>query len=116
MGNVDTVKKVEDRLAYHVFCMKEPDYVMKLMTTYGKLEPTYKRTHKKFKRSGIMETKEFMYTEVVANNFLHQHQVYDNNKWRHAPISIEKTWATNYWTDRCFVWYLAVSEVNANYA
>ena len=35
---------------------------------------------------------------------------------RHAPISIGKTWATKYWPDRCFAWYLSVSEVNANYS
>ena len=49
--------------------MKEPDYVMKLMTTYGTLEPTDNRTQIKFKRGGVMETKEFIYTEVVANHF-----------------------------------------------
>ena len=31
-GNVDAVKLVEDGVAYHVFCMKHPDYVIKLMT------------------------------------------------------------------------------------
>ena len=55
--NVDTVKQVEYGVAYHVFCMKDPDYVMKLMTAYGTLDPTDMRTRKKFKRGGIMETK-----------------------------------------------------------
>ena len=59
--NVDAVKQVEYGVAYCVFCMKDPDYVMKLMTTNGTLEPTDKRTWRKFKRSGIMETKKFMY-------------------------------------------------------
>ena len=54
MGNVDSVKQVEDGLAYHVCCMKDADYVMKLMTTYGKLELTNKRTRSKFKHSGVM--------------------------------------------------------------
>ena len=62
-----------------------------------------------------METKEFMYTEVVANNSLYQHQVDDNNNRRHAHISIERTWDTKYWPDNCFAWYLAISEVNTNY-
>ena len=66
VGNVDAVKKVEYGVDYHVFFMKDPDYIMKLMTTYGKLEPTDKRTRRKFKRGGVMYTKEFMYTEVVA--------------------------------------------------
>ena len=42
---------------------------MKLMTTYVTVEPTDKRTRDKFKSSGVMETKYFMYTEVVANHF-----------------------------------------------
>ena len=62
VGNVDAVNQVEYGVAYHVFCMKEPDYVMKLMTIYGTLEPTDKRTRKKFKCGGVMDTKEFMYT------------------------------------------------------
>ena len=52
VGNVDAAKQVEDGVAYHVFHTKEPDYVMKLMTTYGTLEPTDKRTLRKFKRGG----------------------------------------------------------------
>ena len=116
VGNVDAVKQVEDGVAYHVFFMKDPDHVMKIMSRCGTLDPTDKRTQRKFKRGGIMETKEFMYTEVVANHFLYRHQVDDNNNRRHAPTSIERTWATKYWPDRCFAWYLAVSEVNATYA
>ena len=116
VGNVDAAKKVVDRVAYCIFCMKEPYCVMKLMSTYGTLDPTDKRTRRKFKRGGIMEKKEFMYTEVVANNFLYRHQVDDNNNRRHSPIYIEKNWATKYWPDSCFAWYLAVSEVNVNYA
>ena len=113
--NVDAVKQVEDGVAYHVFFMKEPDYVMKLMTTYGELYPTDKRTQRKFKCSGVMNTKELMYTEVVANMFFIDIKLMKKNR-RHAPISIERTWATKYWPARFFAWYLAVSEVNANYA
>ena len=45
--NVDTVKQVEDGVAYHVFFMKEPYYVMNLMAAYGTLDLTDKRTQKK---------------------------------------------------------------------
>ena len=115
VGNVDAVKQVEYGLAYHVFCTKDPDYVIKLITAYRTLEPTDKRTRRKLKHGDVMEKRQFMYTEVVANYFLYQHQIDDNNNRGHAPISIEKTWATKYWPDRCFAWYLAVSEVNENY-
>ena len=60
MGNVDAVKQVEYGVAYNVFFTKNPDYVIKLVTTYGTLEPMNKRTQRKFKRGGVMETKEFM--------------------------------------------------------
>ena len=49
--------------------MKEPNYVMKLMTPYGTLEPTDKRASRKFKHVGVMGRKEFLYKYVVANNF-----------------------------------------------
>ena len=65
----DSVNQVEDGVAYHVFCMKEPYYVLKLMTTYGTLEPMDKRTRSKFKCSGFMDTKYFMYMEVVEDHF-----------------------------------------------
>ena len=96
VGNFDAVKQVEDDVAYHIFCMKDTDYLMKLMTTYGTLDPTDMRTQRKFKRGGVMETKEFMYTEVVENIFLYRHKVDDNNNTRHVTISIEKTWANKY--------------------
>ena len=35
VGNVDAVKQVEDGVVYHIFFMKDPDYIIKLMTTYG---------------------------------------------------------------------------------
>ena len=56
-------------MVYHVFFMKDTDYVMKLMTIYVTLEPTDKRTRSKFKRGGVIETNVFMYTEVVAKYF-----------------------------------------------
>ena len=115
MRNVDEVKQVEDGVAYHVFFKKNKDYVMKLMTTYGTLEPTNKRTRGTFKCSGATETKDFMHAEVVKSHFLYQNQVGDNNNRRQTPIYIEKTWATKYWPDCCFAWYLAVSQVNAKY-
>ena len=54
VGNFDSDKQVEYGVAYHVFFMQELDYVMKLMTTYGTLEPTDKSTQIKFKRGDVM--------------------------------------------------------------
>ena len=35
VGEVDVATGTLNDTKYHVFCMKEPDYVMKLMSTYG---------------------------------------------------------------------------------
>ena len=70
VGSVDAINNVEGGLDYRVFFMKDPYYVMNIMTTYGILETTDNRTRGKFKRSGVMETKQFVYTEVVANIYL----------------------------------------------
>ena len=83
-------------MSYRIFFMKYPDYIMKLMNKYGTLDPTDKMTRRKFNCGGVMETKEIMYTELVASIFLYRHQVDDNKNRRHAPISIEITWATKY--------------------
>ena len=44
VSNVDALNQVEDGVAYHISCIKEPDYVMKLITKYGTLEPMDKGT------------------------------------------------------------------------
>ena len=59
------------------------------MTTYVAVELTDKRTRGKFKCSGFMETKYFMYTEVVANHFLYQHQVDEKKGGIHKNTLIE---------------------------
>ena len=47
------MKQLEDWVAYHVFGTKDTDYAMKLINTYGTLEPTDKRTRRKFNHGGV---------------------------------------------------------------
>ena len=54
----------------------------------------------------------FNYRQPFGLHFCYRHQVDDHNIRRHAPILIEKTWATKFWPDRNFAWYLSVTEVN----
>ena len=35
MGDTDSLHGILDGVSYDIFCMKEPDYVMKIMATYG---------------------------------------------------------------------------------
>jgi hypothetical protein len=74
------------------------------------------KTKRVYKKNGETVTKTFNYIEPISNHFKYRHQIDDHNNRRHSPISIEKTWATKFWPDRNFAWFLAVTEVNTNLA
>ena len=112
VGDVDSWKGNLQGVPFHVYCMKEPDYVMSLMSTYGTNERTGKLTSRKWKENGVVKTKTFSYPEVVANHFLYRHSIDDHNSKRHSPISLEVTWATSWWPNRVFAFLLAVTEIN----
>ena len=106
--------RTEDNKLFKIFCMKEPYYVMKIMVswmTFDELEGA--RTGRYFiDSSGTKETKHFTYRQPFGIHFRYGHQVDDHNNWRHVPISLERKWATKFWPDRNFSWYLSESEVN----
>ena len=73
--------------------MKEADYVMSLMSTYGTLEPIGKVSM----REGVTmnkATKQVTYTEVTHNHYKFWHAVDNHNAQRHSPNSLEVAWAT----------------------
>ena len=98
--------------------MKEPDYVMKLMRTYGtnelQADHSTKRIYKDSEKKPV--TTNFCYPEVVSNHFKFRHAVDDHTAKRHAPISLEYVWATKYWPHCLFSVLLTISEVNTNLA
>jgi hypothetical protein len=97
--------------------MKEPDYVMLMMATYGNLEEvaegTAKRTHQ---QGGRETTTNFRYTTPFYNHFKYRHQVDDHNAKRHAPISVEDCLGARRWDVRQFSFLLALTEVNVKLA
>ena len=102
-----------DSVPFHVLAMKEPDYVMSLMSTYGtNRRDGYKETRRDWKENGATKNKSFVYPEVVHNHFKHRHAVDDHNARRHSPISIEVIWATKRWPNRVFAFLLSITEVN----
>ena len=116
IGEVETMKGKIDDIPYNIFCLKEPEYYMKMMSTYGAGMEDYtfrknKRTYKK--EDGSWVTAFFHYTEVFANHFRFRHAVDDHNNLRHKLPSIEETWVTCHWMNRVFAFLLAISEVNA---
>ena len=102
-GYVDVVQGSIRGKRYHIMDIKEPDYVMLMSTTYGTLEHLEgSDTHWRYKGvGGELVTKKLKYREFFGNHFNYRHQVDDNNNQCHSPISVDRTWAKNYWTNRC---------------
>ncbi len=115
IGDVDALKGTLDGVPYNIMCMKDVDYTMKLMSTYGSTLPTEAASNR-FRSyedaNGNKATKEFKYTECFDNHFRYRHAVDDHNNLRHSDISLEETWMTHRWENRVFAFILAITEVN----
>lgn len=112
VGDVDALKGELESVRFHVFAMKEEDYVMMLMSTYG----TCNRVGEdKARTVGSHRIRiHFKYPEVVHNHYKYRDAVDSHNARRQSPIAIEETWQTSRWANRVFAFLLAISEVNAN--
>ena len=99
-----------DGTPYTVFAMKEHDYVMKIMSTYGRLvAPNHQpETFRTVYNAHVS----FRYTEPFANHYFARHCVDDHNNLRQGTISLEETWRTHRWELRVFAFILGVIEVN----
>ena len=118
VGQTNSLPGTLDGKKFKVFCMKEEDYVMKLMATYGALQSVDEGATQRSvtRQSGIRENVSFKYTEPFFNHFKFRHQVDDHNNNRHSPISLEESINTKDWKIRVFTFILAVVEVNSRLA
>ena len=118
VGDTESLPGTLDGVPFHVFAMKEPDYTMKIMSTYGTNERNENhRTRRVYKdENNKLVSTSFNYPEVISNHFKFRHAVDDHNGRRHSPICLEHVWATKYWPHRPFSFLLAVTEVNVNLA
>ena len=110
VGESDALPEELEGVLFHVFAMKEPDYVMMLMSMYSKLD-TYsqKVTLCSWKESdGTIKKKTFKYPEVVDNHFLYHHSVDYHNLRPHSPMSFEEVWGTKRWANRIFAFLVNV--------
>ena len=102
-----------DDIPFHVYAMKEPDYVMSLMLSYGTNDRLNgKETQQDWKDGATNMSKRLKYPEVVHNHFQYCHAVDDHNAKWHSLISIEVVWATKQWPNRVFSFLLLITEVN----
>lgn len=121
VGHSDAWPGEQDGVRFHLFCMKEPDYVMSLMSTYGTTsakaeQPETKRHYKNAHGADVSTT--FRYPEVVGNHYSYRGCVDDHNNKRQdggskQGLAIETTWVTRRWPIRVFSFILGISEVNA---
>ena len=114
IGEVDCLKGVLDEEPYNIFCMKESEYVMKLMATYGCLtEARYDPGEALEDRvNNQVEQISFKYCQPFKDHFQYRHMVDDHNHLRHSNPSLEDTWSTHRWANRVFAFLIAVTEVN----
>lgn len=114
VGEVDVLPGKLDGVPFSIHCMKEPDYVMSIMTSYGTTEEIAEGTTQRDYKddNGEPVRKKFKYTEIIYNHFKYRHAVDDHNNKRHQPISFEEIWATKWWPNRVFAFFLAITEVN----
>ena len=117
VGDCNSWKGTMEKVPFHVYAMKEPDYIMSLMSTYGTNQHSCKETTCEWvDGSGNSQNIKFNYPEVVGNHFLYCHSVDDHNTKQHSPISLGVVWATKYWPNQVFSFLLSVTEVNINLA
>ena len=88
--------------------MKEPDYVMMFMSTYGTLQ----RLGEPKKRGDTT----ICYTKVIHNHYSYWDSVDSHNGMRMFPIALKETWKTTKWPLRVFQFLLAITEVNIKLA
>jgi len=116
VGSVNALPGIQDGVSFHVFCMKEPDYVMSIMSTYGTLELAGGMHLREYENGGQKRQKTFAYPEVIYNHFQYRDSVDANNKDRMYPIALEEVWKTQRWPCRVFQFLLGVTEVNVRRA
>jgi hypothetical protein len=115
VGSIDAVAGTLDGIPYNIWCMKEPDYVMRMMATGRALlaDDNCKEVTRNWIKSGAEKTKKFQYTKLFDWHFNYRHAVDDHNNLRHALLSIKDGWRTIQWETRVFSFVLAVCEINA---
>ena len=96
VGKTDSWSGILDDVPYGIFCMKEPEYVMKIMSTCGGLTVNdgQRESKRVVKKNGENETIRFKYTAPFSNHFDYRHVIDDHNNIRHMYPSIEEIWKT----------------------
>ena len=82
---IDPIQGKVDGFIYHLWGMKEPNYIMRMVATGGRLltDETCKETVRIWKENGEDVVKKFKYKLLFDWRFCHRHAVDDHNNLRH---------------------------------
>ena len=112
VGAVDAIKGRLDDVTIEIHCLKEPNYTMMLMSSYGTLELTDEEKTRNYQENNQNIVKTIKYPELVYNHYQYRDSIDAHNSSRMFPIAMEETWKTTRWPCRVFCFLLAVTEVN----
>ena len=111
------ISDTTDGVAYNLWGMKKPDYVMRMMTTGGPLlafkSCKGKETVQKWVEDGVEVVRWFRYPCPFDWHFCYCHAIDNHNNLCHGLLLIKDTWITQRWEILVFSFILAISEVGA---
>jgi hypothetical protein len=116
IGEADAIKGYLQGVPFYLFGMKEPDYTMIIMATYGTLRELGPDKTRRYKMNNEKMVTTFKYPEVVHNHYAFRDMIDNHNSQRMHPISLEETWMTTRWPNRVFSFLFAVTVVNVQNA
>ena len=111
IGASDALQGELDNVKFHIVSMKEPDYVMMIMTTYRTLGE-FGEEKRHYMVNGVKHVTTFRYPEVVHNHYCYQDVIDNHNSYRIPLLSMEETSMTMHWPNRVFWFPLAITMVN----
>ena len=86
-----------------IHCLKEPNYTIMLMSSYGTLELMDEEKEKNYQDNNQNIVKKMKYPELVYNHYQYRDSIDAHNSSRMFPIAMEETWKTTRWPCRVFV-------------
>ena len=116
VGERDAIHGELDGLRFYLYGMKEPDYIMQIMSTYRTLHEKGPEKKRHFTINGEKVVKTFHYAEIIHNHYAYRDMIDNHNSERVHPISMEETWMTTHWPNHVFCFLLAVTVVNVQNA
>ena len=102
MGDADAIRGELDGIPFHIYAMKEPDYKMQIMSTYGTLKRKGIKNKRHWMEGGTKHVITFCYPEVVHNHYAFRVMIDNHNSQQIHPIYLEESWMTTRWPNRVF--------------